>query len=78
MISSADWMDRNFFRRIELAVPVLDAKARKRVFNEGFKPYLEDNMQAWEMQPDGSFKRVKRGRKKGVSAQQELLKALAG
>jgi polyphosphate kinase len=78
MISSADWMDRNFFRRIELAVPILDAKARKRVFSEGFKPYLEDNMHAWEMQPDGTFKRLKPGRKKRVSAQQELLKALAG
>jgi polyphosphate kinase len=46
--------------------------------NEGLKPYLEDNMHAWEMQPDGTFKRLKRGRAKGVSAQQELLKALAG
>jgi polyphosphate kinase len=78
MISSADWMDRNFFRRIELAVPILDAKARKRVASEGFKPYLDDNMYAWEMQPDGTFKRLKPGRKKRVSAQQELLKALAG
>jgi polyphosphate kinase len=78
MISSADWMDRNFFRRIELAVPILDAKAAKRIMNEGLKPYLDDNMHAWEMQPDGTFKRLKRGRAKGVSAQQELLKALAG
>ena len=77
MISSADWMDRNFFKRIELAVPVLDAKARRRIMKEGFKPYLEDNVQAWEMQPDGAFKRVKRGRKKAVSSQRDLLKALA-
>ena len=35
MISSADWMDRNFFRRIELAVPVLDPKARRRIMREG-------------------------------------------
>jgi len=77
MISSADWMDRNFFKRIELAVPVLDAKARRRIMKEGFKPYLEDNVQSWEMQPDGGFKRVKRGRKKAVSSQRDLLKALA-
>ena len=77
MISSADWMDRNFFKRIELAVPVLDAKARRRIMREGLKPYLEDNVQAWEMQPDGSFKRIKRGRKKPLSAQQDLLKSLA-
>ena len=78
MLSSADWMDRNFFRRIELAVPILDGKACKRIMNEGLKPYLDDNTYAWEMQPGGTFKRLKRGRSKGVSAQQELLKALAG
>jgi polyphosphate kinase len=78
MLSSADWMDRNFFKRIELAVPVLDPKARRRIVAEGLKAYLEDNVQAWEMQPDGSFKRVKHGRKKAVSAQADLLKALAG
>jgi polyphosphate kinase len=77
MISSADWMDRNFFKRIELAVPILDPKARRRIVREGLKPYLEDNVQAWEMQSDGSFRRVKRGRKKAVSAQSDLLKALA-
>jgi polyphosphate kinase len=77
MISSADWMDRNFFRRIELCVPVLDAKARRRIMREGLKAYLDDNVQAWEMQPDGSFKRVKRGRKKAKSAQSDLLKSLA-
>jgi polyphosphate kinase len=76
MISSADWMDRNFFKRIELAVPVLDPKARRRIVREGLKSYLDDNVQAWEMQSDGSFKHVKRGRKKAVSAQHDLLKTL--
>ncbi|HEX5129923.1 MAG TPA: polyphosphate kinase 1 [Usitatibacter sp.] len=78
MVSSADWMDRNFFKRIELAVPVLDAKARRRIMREGLKGYLDDNVQAWEMQSDGSFKRVKRGRKKAVNVQADLLKSLAG
>jgi len=77
MISSADWMDRNFFKRIELAVPVLDAKARRRLMREGLKPYLDDNVQAWDMQPDGSWKRARRGRGKAYSAQRELLKTLA-
>jgi len=77
MISSADWMERNFFRRIELSVPVLDAKVRRRVVREGLKSYLDDNTQAWEMQADGSWKRPKRGRAKAFSAQQSLLKALA-
>jgi polyphosphate kinase len=77
LLSSADWMERNFFRRIELCVPVLDPKVKRRVMSEGLKAYLDDNTQAWEMQPDGSFKRRKRGRGKAFSAQQSLLKALA-
>ena len=43
---------------------------------EGLKPYLEDNIQAWDMQPDGTFKRARHGQKKRVSAQADLLKAL--
>ncbi|HET7404466.1 MAG TPA: polyphosphate kinase 1, partial [Usitatibacter sp.] len=57
LLSSADWMDRNFFKRIELCVPVLDAKLRRRIMTEGLKPYLDDNMQAWDMMGDGSYKR---------------------
>jgi polyphosphate kinase len=76
-LSSADWMDRNFFRRIELCFPVLDAKLKRRVIREGLEPYLEDNTQAWEMQPDGSYRRCKPGRAKPRSAQAMLLETLA-
>jgi polyphosphate kinase len=76
-LSSADWMDRNFFRRIELSFPVLDPKLKRRVVREGLKPYLDDNTQAWDMLPDGSFKRAKRGRRKAMSAQLALMKLLA-
>ena len=77
-LSSADWMDRNFFRRIELAFPILDAKIRRRIMAEGLKAYLDDNTQAWQMQSDGSFKRNKRGRGKSSCAQRDLLRALSG
>ncbi len=76
-LSSADWMDRNFFRRIELAFPVLDKKLADRIMKEGIQPYLDDNAQAWLMQPDGGFKRRKRGRGKAQCAQVALLKTLA-
>jgi polyphosphate kinase len=76
-LSSADWMDRNFFRRIEICVPVLDAKLQKRVMAEGLKPYLDDNTQAWDMASDGSYKRAKAPRGKARNAQLMLLKALA-
>ncbi|HEX4332664.1 MAG TPA: polyphosphate kinase 1 [Usitatibacter sp.] len=76
-LSSADWMDRNFFRRIELSFPITDTKLKRRVVSEGLKPYLDDNTQAWEMQPDGTFKRARRGRRKAQCAQVTLMKALA-
>ena len=76
-LSSADWMDRNFFRRIELCFPLLDAKVRRRAIAEGLKPYLEDNVQAWDMQPDGTFKRAKKSGK-AKCAQMLLLKGLGG
>ncbi|MBU1263117.1 MAG: polyphosphate kinase 1 [Gammaproteobacteria bacterium] len=72
-LSSADWMDRNFFRRIETGFPVLNPKLKKRVINEGLKPYLRDNVQAWEMQADGSYRRRKPHRAKPYSAQDVLL-----
>ena len=72
-LSSADWMDRNFFRRIETCFPVLDPKLKKRVIQEGLKPYLRDNLQAWEMQADGSFRRRGKKSAKPYCAQAELL-----
>jgi polyphosphate kinase len=79
MLSSADWMERNFFRRIELCFPVLDAKLKKRVIAEGLKPYLEDNAQAWEMDGGGGYSRKQKARsaKTRKSAQEDLLRLLA-
>ncbi len=74
MLSSADWMDRNLFRRIEVCFPVLDARLKKRVIGEGLKPYLRDKRDAWEMEPAGSYRR-KRSRQ-GESAQDMLLASL--
>ncbi|MBW7903177.1 MAG: polyphosphate kinase 1 [Rhodocyclaceae bacterium] len=77
ILSSADWMDRNFFRRIELGFPILDRKLKQRVINEGLKIYLADNVQAWEMRPDGSYHRKRPGRRsKPRCAQCELVEAL--
>lgn len=58
-LASADWMDRNFFRRVEIAFPVLDARLKKRVVTEAFKYALRDNQLAWKALPDGSYTRVK-------------------
>lgn len=58
-ISSADWMDRNFFRRVELGVPILDRRLKRRVINEAFRYALRDNQLAWKGLPNGSFARVR-------------------
>jgi len=54
-LSSADWMERNFFRRIEVSFPILDPKLKRRVIKEGLRPYLADNCQAWDMDSAGEF-----------------------
>jgi len=71
-LASADWMYRNFFRRIETCFPVLDAKLKKRVIREGLLPYLKDNSHAWEMLPEGYY-RLKTTRGAPFSAQRHLL-----
>ena len=57
-LSSADWMDRNFFRRVEVAFPVLDPALKRRVIREAFTLALQDNARAWVQQSDGKFVRV--------------------
>ena len=76
-LSSADWMGRNFFGRIELCFPVLDRQAKERVIQEGLRPYLADNSQAWEMDSDGNYHRRKSRGRIPRSAQEQLLAELA-
>jgi len=75
-LASADWMDRNFFRRIETCFPILNPKLKRRVINESLKAPLKDNVKAWEMQPDGSYRRRAR-RGKAFEAQAFLLNVLS-
>lgn len=76
-LASADWMDRNFFRRIEVCFPVLDKKLKKRVIDEGLKIYLQDNSQAWDMDGEGQYRQRKSRRAAQKCAQSELLMQLA-
>ena len=57
-LSSADWMNRNMLRRIELAWPVLDPAIRRRVVDECLVPYLLDTCDAWTMDGAGAYRRV--------------------
>jgi polyphosphate kinase len=72
-LSSADWMGRNMFRRIELAWPVEDPALRQRLIDETITAYLHDERDAWQMMPGGHYERVARLRgKPGRSAQRAL------
>ena len=76
-LSSADWMNRNLFRRIEVAFPVFDPALKKRIMSEGLMPYLKDNQNAWELNAAGLYSRKKpRGRQAPFSAQGYLMKQL--
>src|SRR5688572_19577295 len=72
-LASADWMDRNFFRRIELCFPVLDPALKRRVIREGLQSYLDDNCQAWVMNGGDDYTLLKPRRGRRRSAQEELL-----
>jgi polyphosphate kinase len=76
-LSSADWMPRNFFRRVEICFPVFDDVLRRRVIAEGLLQYLEDDTHAWEMREDGTYRPVAPETARRVSAQQTLLERLA-
>ncbi|MEO5696016.1 MAG: polyphosphate kinase 1 [Burkholderiaceae bacterium] len=69
-LSSADWMGRNMFGRIEVAWPVRDPKLRQRVIDECLVPYLHDRQDAWALHADGSHERIGTD---GPSAQQALI-----
>jgi polyphosphate kinase len=74
-LSSADWMNRNMMRRIELAWPVLDKSLRQKIIDECLVAYLYDNTDAWELQADSSYLRKSPQEGEGtLSAQMELMK----
>ncbi|MDX1916333.1 MAG: polyphosphate kinase 1 [Methylophilus sp.] len=58
-LSSADWMSRNMMRRVEVAWPIHDAAMQQRVIDELLTPYLQDNVDAWELGANGHYQPVR-------------------
>lgn len=58
-LSSADWMSRNMLRRVEIAWPIEDSTAQKRIMDELLMPYLQDNADAWELGSSGEYQAVR-------------------
>ncbi len=75
--ASADWMDRNFFRRVEVCFPIEAKTLKKRLIQEALMMYLDDNVQAWLLQSDGSYEKVALENQPPYSAQLALLEKLA-
>ncbi len=78
-IASADWMPRNFFNRVEIAVPVT-GEAGIRIREECLEYYLRDDAFAWNLDSDGAYRRVQHRSDEGepFSAQQTLIDRFNG
>ena len=75
--ASADWMERNFFRRVEVCFPILQKKLRDRMLVD-LKRYLKDNTSAWQLHSDGRYRRHHAPKGKKVhNAQMESLEQYA-
>jgi polyphosphate kinase len=70
--ASADWMERNFFRRVEVAFPIERDVHRERILRD-LHYCLSDTCQAWMLLPDGRYERIARAANRPVSSQMELL-----
>ena len=77
-LSSADWMQRNFFQRVEASFPIDNEELKTQAIKQGLHFYLEDNTQAWLLQSDGTYLLKKAGKgEEAFSAQTKLLQSLA-
>jgi len=74
--SSADWMERNFFRRIEVCFPIESRRHRERILAD-LEACLADNVNAWLLGPDGRYERVDAGTGERFSVQERLLEKYA-
>jgi len=75
--SSADWMGRNMFFRVETCFPITDPVLAKRVKQDALLTYLSDNRQSWQLQPDGAYRQLSSDPGKEKMAQQILQEKLA-
>ncbi len=71
--SSADWMDRNLFNRVETCFPINDPALKAQMLEEGLHYYLRDNSRAWLLQTDGSYSRAEPAEGEEVFIAQQCL-----
>jgi len=71
--SSADWMDRNLNRRVEVAAPIVRSELKARVIREALELALEDNTNAWSLDSSGNYTRLSPGSAEPVHLQDKLI-----
>jgi polyphosphate kinase len=76
-LSSADWMNRNMLRRVEVAWPVEDPVLRQRVIDECLVAYLHDTEDAWNMNADGHYSRAMPAKPRRVAGKPASSSAIA-
>ena len=75
--ASADWLERNLLRRVETGFPILDPELAKRVYRDVLQNYLDDNLNAWELQADGRYVKLEPAHDEAPhSAQMALMQGL--
>jgi len=75
--SSADWMERNLFQRVETAFPIRSPALAERMLDESIELAFADNRQAWILQADGSYMHAWPGDDEPRRISQETLMARA-
>ena len=68
-ISSADWMPRNFYSRVETLVEITDKTAQHKLLNIMMMANIKDSAQSWILQANGEYERINQPEEKGFSAQ---------
>lgn len=72
-LSSADWMDRNFFKRVEIAFPIKSKILKAKILANALEIHLEDRAGTWVMQSDGDYEQTPNSEGHGCSVQLDLL-----
>jgi polyphosphate kinase len=76
-LASADWMQRNFDHRVEIAFPVLDARHQAQL-KEILEIQLSDTIKGWQIQPDGTSVKVQSQSAKALRFQEHLYEIMSG
>jgi polyphosphate kinase len=71
-LSSGDWMQRNFVRRVDVAFPIEDAALKERILGEILPTMLGDNQKAWQLLPDGNYEKVQPGKNPPLRSQEQF------